>query len=168
MSKTFRRIDDDDDDILRDKEHLRVEMRALDHLRQNLATTVTDASGDSGLGLHRPGYRIADASSSAERQRVYDKYEDDLTSAWRDKPKPPTRAGSGGAQVGDICTVRAGAGAHGPGGAPGHLQLIGGELVCVCDPEFRQQGNASDALKEDQRAKAYDAYDRQLRDAWRT
>ena len=44
---------------------------------------VHDGTGDSGLAMHRPGFRVTDASPSDELQRAYDSYEHGLTTAWR-------------------------------------------------------------------------------------
>jgi len=42
---------------------------------------VHDGTGDSGLAMHRPGFRVTDASPSDELQRAYDSYEHGLTTA---------------------------------------------------------------------------------------
>src|ERR1700733_8162276 len=66
-----------------------------------------------------------------QRQSLYDRYDDDITSAWQN---PPTGVGSHGfvgCQVGDLCTVRGGGGAYGVEGSPGHLRSINGTLTCV-------------------------------------
>jgi hypothetical protein len=44
---------------------------------------VHDGTGDSGLAMHRPGFRVADAPISDEVQRAHDAYEHELTTAWR-------------------------------------------------------------------------------------
>ena len=44
---------------------------------------VHDGTGDSGLAMHRPGFRVSDAPPSDELQRAHDAYERDLTTAWR-------------------------------------------------------------------------------------
>jgi hypothetical protein len=44
---------------------------------------VHDGTGDSGLAMHRPGFRVSDAQLSDALQRAYDAYERDLTTAWR-------------------------------------------------------------------------------------
>jgi hypothetical protein len=48
------------------------------HLRR-----VHDGTGDSGLAMHRPGFRVTDAPLSDELQRAHDAYVHDLTTAWR-------------------------------------------------------------------------------------
>jgi hypothetical protein len=40
-------------------------------------------TGDSGLAMHRPGFRVTDAPPSDALQRAHDTYEHDLTTAWR-------------------------------------------------------------------------------------
>ena len=44
---------------------------------------IYDGSGDSGLALRRPGFRVTDAPITDALQRAYEDYERDLTTAWR-------------------------------------------------------------------------------------
>ena len=44
---------------------------------------VHDGTGDSGLAMHRPGFRVTDGPQSDEILRVHDAYEHELTTAWR-------------------------------------------------------------------------------------
>jgi hypothetical protein len=44
---------------------------------------VHDGTGDSGLAMHRPGFRVSDAPLSDALQRAYDAYEHELTTARR-------------------------------------------------------------------------------------
>jgi hypothetical protein len=44
---------------------------------------IHDGTGDSGLAMHRPGFRVTDATLSDALQRAYDAYEHELTTAWR-------------------------------------------------------------------------------------
>jgi hypothetical protein len=44
---------------------------------------VTDGSGNVGLGLQRPGFRIVDSTSSDAKERAYQEYENELVNAWR-------------------------------------------------------------------------------------
>jgi hypothetical protein len=48
---------------------------------------VHDGTGDSGLAMRRPGFRVVDAPPSDELQRAYDSYEHGLTTAWRHDAK---------------------------------------------------------------------------------
>jgi hypothetical protein len=168
MARTLR-YNDDDDDVLRDGKNFRVPLKLMDAFARELR-----AADDDAAAGHRPGYRIGDAASSGDERttNIYDAYDNAIAKAWRDKPAEAKPSTAGGAQqVGDICTVRSGGGAFGPEGSPGHLQMIKGALTCVADPEFRQQSNAATgdaAPLNDQRTKAYDNYDQQLRDAWRS
>jgi len=53
---------EDDDDIVKDGERVRVPMFAMDSVQRSVARSsvrVTDGSGKGGLNLHRPGFRIA-------------------------------------------------------------------------------------------------------------
>jgi hypothetical protein len=43
---------------------------------------VHDGTGDSGLAMHRPGYRVTDAPPSDELQRARETYEHELTTAY--------------------------------------------------------------------------------------
>ena len=48
---------------------------------------VHDGTGDRGLAMHRPGFRVTDAPPSDELQRAYDSYEHGLTTAWQHDAK---------------------------------------------------------------------------------
>ncbi len=82
MAKTDRRQDDQDANpfdergVLKDHRSHRVPMYAVDALSRDAAqyfARVTDATGDGGLSLHKPGFRI---SSSITRDRsIYDAYD---------------------------------------------------------------------------------------------
>jgi hypothetical protein len=58
-----------------------------DHLLQDRASAhlarVHDGTGDSGLAMHRPGFRVTDAPPSDELQIAREDYLHDLTTAWR-------------------------------------------------------------------------------------
>jgi hypothetical protein len=110
VAKTDRRQDDEDANpfdergVLKDHRSYRVPMYAMDALSRDVAqhfARVTDATGDGGLGLHKPGLRI---SNTITRDRsIYDAYEVELQNSWK------TGAGEGeftGAHEGDVCTVR--------------------------------------------------------------
>jgi hypothetical protein len=91
--------DHDDNDLLQD--------RAPAHLAR-----VHDGTGDSGLAMHRPGFRVTDAPLSDELQRVYDAYERELTTAWRRGagkgevvPDAPKATGNDAMPVDDIKTA---------------------------------------------------------------
>jgi hypothetical protein len=60
----------DDNDLLQDY--------ASAHLPR-----VHDGTGDSGLAMHRPGFRVTDAPLSDALQRAREAYEHELTTAWR-------------------------------------------------------------------------------------
>jgi hypothetical protein len=72
---------------------------------------VHDGTGDSGLAMHRPGFRVTDAPLSDELQLVYDAYERELTTAWwrgtgKDVvPDAPRASGNDAMPVRDIETV---------------------------------------------------------------
>ncbi|MFY9835013.1 MAG: hypothetical protein WAK55_00810 [Xanthobacteraceae bacterium] len=74
------------DDLLRDGQRLRVSMFAMDSALRSASAhlpRVHDGTGDSGLAMHRPGFRVTDARLSDALQRAYDAYEHELTTAWR-------------------------------------------------------------------------------------
>lgn len=158
MARTHRRgADDDDDDTLQDGKHLRVPLRLIDQLQRLLAD-----DSDDGAAAHRPGFRVADASSSAERRRIYDDYDAIAAAAWQGKPS----GGFIGGREGDVCMV------SGPEfpldfGSPGTMKMVGNKLVCTPDQPRKATGN-SDALPlKDQREASYQQYDAALREAWR-
>jgi hypothetical protein len=86
---------------------------------------VTDAAGGT-RGLHRAGARVDATVSFDERQRAYEIYDQELA----DAHKHTGDAWPRDAKVGDPCTVK-GKEFVGSFGAPGTLQLIAGQLVCV-------------------------------------
>jgi hypothetical protein len=89
----------DDNDLLQDY--------ASAHLAR-----VHDGTGDSGLAMHRPGFRVSDAPLSDALQRAYDAYERDLITAWRRGagkedvvPDAPKASGNDAMPVDDIETA---------------------------------------------------------------
>jgi hypothetical protein len=44
---------------------------------------VIDGSGNSGLSLQRPGFRIADGAMSDAKEQAYREYETELVNAWQ-------------------------------------------------------------------------------------
>ena len=88
----------DEDGILRDGFSVTVPMTMRDSMTplqrsiaQNAArlhdARVTDADGGT-LGLHRPGYRVADNAAMRDaKQQALDEYENWLTNAWRRGPE---------------------------------------------------------------------------------
>jgi hypothetical protein len=74
------------DELLRDGQRLRVPMFTMDSIQRGVSPhfpRVHDGTGDSGLAMHRPGFRVSDAPRSDELQRARDAYEYELTTAWR-------------------------------------------------------------------------------------
>ena len=159
MPRTKQRndFDDDDDAILQDGGRLRVPLYAMDSVQRGVAgpgVRVTDAFGDPGLGLRRPGFRVAQVDETA-RRKAYADYDANLISAYRNDAAPPG-AYPLSAGEGNACTIN---------GAPGHLERKGDWLVCR--PDANNHSPSSDATY-DARASAYAEYDRQLADAWRS
>jgi hypothetical protein len=148
------RYDDDDSPfdrfgVLKDGHTATVSMMMRDSSQRD--ARVTDA------GLHRPGFRLGDTYMRDARQRLYDQYDLEKSREWQD-------AGSvTGQRAGDLCTVRHGGGRYGAEGSPGHLKMIGNELVCVADDR-----RSEDALPvRDERELAYRDYQSRIENAWR-
>jgi hypothetical protein len=110
MKRRYREIYDDD--LLRDGQRLRVPMFATDGMQRDASPhlpRVHDGTGDSGLAMHRPGFRVSDAPLSDALQRAYDAYEYELTTAWRRGagkedavPEAPKVSGNDAMPVDDI------------------------------------------------------------------
>jgi hypothetical protein len=110
MRKRYREIDDDD--LLQHGQRLRVPMFAMDSAQRGASPhlpRVHDGTGDSGLAMHRPGFRVTDAPPSEELQRAHEAYLQDLTTAWRRGggkevavPDATKASGSDAVPVGDI------------------------------------------------------------------
>ncbi len=82
---------------------------------------------------HEPAPKFPDAAASVTRMRAYDEYDAAQAIAYQ-TPNGINGAGSRGPvgpTLGDICTVRGGAGRFGKEGSPGTYQRVDGELVCV-------------------------------------
>jgi len=180
MGRTFRYGDEDDEQILGPGDRLVVPMALMDSMDQRTASIeeakrstyragerlglhnrpdvrITDVAGDSGLALHRPGYRVADGIQ--RDMSVYAAYDAEAEAAYKNVGAGKREAQ--GQRVGDVCTVSTGGGRFGPEGARGHLKMINGELTCVAD----QQEDA--ASFKDEREAAYAAKDEYYRAAYR-
>jgi hypothetical protein len=103
-----RRGDDDDDDrkrVLRDGVRLRVPMWAMDSVQAEIAAhsqqrltagsrpLVTDAHGNSGLALHRPGARYlapadnTDVAVQTTLRMMRDQYDAEQSRRWEDSDR---------------------------------------------------------------------------------
>ena len=89
----------DDNDLLQDYASL--------HLPR-----VHDGTGDSGLAMHRPRFRVSDAPPSDELQIAREDYLHDLTTAWQRGagkedvvPDAPKASGNDAMPVDDIETA---------------------------------------------------------------
>ncbi len=102
MGRTFRYGDEDDEQILGPGDRLVVPMSLMDSMDQRTAAIeeakrstyraaerlglhnrpdarITDSAGDSGLSLHKPGFRV---STTVTRDRsIYDSYDAEIASA---------------------------------------------------------------------------------------
>jgi hypothetical protein len=172
----FGRIVDDDDDVLRDGQTLRVPLHMRDHetlspqqrwvmadkaARLSLDDAARRFGLDDGLALHKPGQRFStDQAANIAREEARRQWIDEMCDAWR---TPVADVGSGelrGARPGDKCTID---------GQAGTLVRRGDRLVC--EP-VRQDGAPArpvyDAV-EGQRVKdeAWLQMCRELEGAWR-
>jgi hypothetical protein len=110
MKRRYREIYDDD--LLRDGQRLRVPMFTMDSTQRSESAQpprVHDGTGDSGLAMHRPGFRVTDAPPSDELHRAHDAYQRELTTAWRRGagkevavPHAPKASGNDAMPVDDI------------------------------------------------------------------
>lgn len=98
---------------------------------------------------HKPGFIIGDSDAGDARTQSYAAYERDLVTAYRDATGEVI-----GQREGDICTVREGGRDE---GAPGHLSMRDGKLVCVPD-----QPSKDTMPTTDERDATYARYDREI------
>jgi hypothetical protein len=117
--------------------------------RARHAARITDAMGDTGLALRKPGFRVSDAFQ--RDLSIYDQYDEQVSRLW-ENPTGDGSSGPRGAQPGDSCAVD---------GKRGHLRMIDGELKCVVDA----RGN--DSAMTDEREAAYAEYRSRIENAWR-
>jgi hypothetical protein len=158
-------IDDDDFEIVRgidgrpvrvlkDGGRMRVSMQMRDSaLRDQRGGRLHDGRGNYDVVGHKPGFVMSDR---VQRPRsIYDRYDAEKSAEWKNPPTGFGSKGQRGQHEGDICTFN---------GAPGHLQMRGGELVCVPDRCSDQPDPASDRRSI---ADEYAAYDVRISQAWR-
>jgi hypothetical protein len=176
--KSIAEEEEELDDILRDGQSVRVPLYLRDgainpdltptQRAKALQQTQTEDAVARRFGLtdamqlHRPGFRRnTDAGALARVQQAYTDAETADANAWKGATN---RLNLRDQQEGDPCTVR------GPDypddfGSPGTLQMGNdGELVCV-------PGNLEDARRQDAasvKRAAYEQYDREMANAWRT
>ena len=179
-----------DADLLEDGERLRVPMFAMDgmdlvqHAVARHSARVTDANGNSGLALHRPGFRFVldDAAGDHAKARAYQSYQDELTSAYKN---PPTGRADATSEQGErLCPD-----CNGSGEVDGEeCDTCAGTGVVVDDYEETAEEigrNASTHIEtvrsrsdsrsisqmmrdhENRMTEIYDAYDQSLAQQWR-
>ena len=209
MPRKLSKLTDDDwnaDGTLRDKHSFRTPLMMADS--NNTRRRTLDAAA------FRPGFRgvttlddttgdaAGDAADRAERrQLMYEMYDHEVQNAYKNPGHTADYfdtydavRGDGetdpisGAHVGDLCTVRSGAGQYGAEGSPGHMVMIENVgLTCVADTvrtsafaevdakTFASAHNrtasrdSGDALLRHRQTmnELYAARDAELRDAWR-
>ena len=168
-TRTGRRIEEDDDDVLQPRPD---STRAVAHARWCVADAARGHGGQGGpplrprrrFALHKNGSRYCvDEAARARVEQARAEWIAEMCDAW----KTPA-AGAvefRGAQEGDQCTVREGG--VGEGG-PGHLRMVGGRLVCVPDQRhdsLPRTMTAADA--QPIRDAAYRQYCDDLMNAWK-
>jgi hypothetical protein len=191
MPVTLRDFDDDDDGdafdargVLKDGRSVRFK-DSLDPLQRSVATyfksanfadstgtRVTDANGNDGIALCRPGFRrLADASArDAVVEQAHTEYRHWLVNAWRDagqNQNPPTGAGSvefRGAVVGQACTVK-GSRFKNDFGSPGVIKRMpDGSLDCVpLNPRSEDAAHDHASVMRE----CYSEYDRAIQVAYK-
>lgn len=78
----MQKIEDDDDQIARDGQTIRVPLMLMDSVQKAVASsTVTN----DGAG-HRPGYAVITDAMVKDRLKLYDAYIARVTSAWKNPP----------------------------------------------------------------------------------
>jgi hypothetical protein len=154
--------EDDDEHILKDGERMRVPMHMMDGdsfdpIQRAVARSVrvTDGSGQGGVNLNRPGFRIAATDAVQALDDAYASYERDLTTAWQGDCRS------------DVADARRKKTTHYDprGRLAGHSETEEWEE----DEEQEKHGTerqTSDAAMR-ARDKAYADYDATLREAWR-
>ena len=148
----YHEIDDDDDDdpeILQDGQSVRVRLDMMDSMSDvQRAVALSSMRLCDGLGRPagcRPGFVFADTDPLSkpnwERQRLYDEVKAELSSRWK-----------GGFKKGDQVTVC------------GHQLTVTGR-----DQDTGRYMVADSSALDDETVKrqAYDAYERDLTNAWR-
>jgi hypothetical protein len=137
--------------IMRDGIAMRVPLQMRDASRLTI-----DAS------LHRPGFRVGDTDVRDARQQANDEYLHDLTNAWKSQESKVSGFGStefrSAQQEGAVCTIN---------GFPGHINSKG---ECIADPPDQPERlpvKLDANAHRSRMAQTYDAYDRELTNAWR-
>lgn len=139
---------DDDDNIIKDGERVRVNMTMMDSLQRDVRQHVGSFS-DAEATLDK-----AYADAETIKLKAYDDYVKDLTNAWKPKVAIPASAYPLSAGEGTACIID---------GAPGTLVREGDWLVCR--PTRRDSASVGDA--EAIKLAAYDEYVDRLTNAWR-
>ena len=110
-----RHGDDDDRNVryhgdgrgpLRDGERLRTPLHLMDAMQRDVArhaARITDAMGDSGLALRKPGFRVSDAFQ--RDLSIYDQYDEEVSRLWENPPPGAGSSGPRGEREGDSVYV---------------------------------------------------------------
>jgi len=175
--RTFRLGDEQDEAIMRDREarglpaladgeRLVVPAQFMDSMQRDVGqhfaakrARVTDATGDHGLGLQKPGFRIADGVQ--RDMNCYAQYDAEAEVAYKRGDDPQTGFGARdavGQRVGDLCTID---------GERGHLRMVDGKLTCVVDRSSDAMPVRDGLTHEQRMSRLYQLRDEELSNAWR-
>ena len=102
--------------------HVKVPLRMMNSTSERPTKVVSE-----------PCFIARDRKTARRDFKHYTAYDADIGQQWENPPTGQGSHGLVGCQVGDLCTVRGGAGVYGVEGSPGHLRAIDGTLVCVGD-----------------------------------
>jgi hypothetical protein len=175
MRRKYRRPNDTE--LLEDGKRLRVPMLAMDGMDPvqravaRHSARVTDASGNSGLALHRPGFRciLDDAAGAHAKEVAYRRADAELVNAWRNRLSDAANP--------RVCPECDGSGLDENG--EDDCPACGGTGTVDADTESRAMEAASrrgndnrsvDQIVLDHRAtmaRTYADHDRKLSEAWR-
>jgi hypothetical protein len=149
--RTYQRHDLDDKDAydenasLKDGRALVVPLRMMDAMQKDVhehfsRAKVTDGAGNSGLSLHKPGFRIS--NTIARDRSIYDAYDAELASSYKNAGGVESKFR--GQREGDSCAVKSD---KGRGGST--------------------DSKLNDAVR-DEREAAHQEYQDRIQNAWRT
>jgi hypothetical protein len=190
----FHPHDDDDDafderGILKDGRTFPVPQRMLDSYQRDIAKHfnrprrpfITDASGDATFGLHRPGYRLPAGGSAGDRalrdasdeevQAAYDRYNFDISNAWKRRDEADDDAETE-ARAGAIRNALLARG-HDPGDVEDYLDSCDDDDLLDRDlgehiAAFESNGNNNnDSVRKRRLDELYRQRDAELATAWK-
>lgn len=85
-----KRTEDEDDDVVRDGQTIRVSLMMMDSMDPVQCAVASNALVGDGVG-HRPGSLALTDADRERRQQLHDAYERTLTSRWRNPLTPASQ-----------------------------------------------------------------------------